>query len=155
MKKILSPRKKFRQIDYLVISLVKPLISRNFCQKSLRVNFRNFHTVCFTLYAPVIISMVTLRFVEFSGQKVIMCVNSSHAFYIIKKTVDLFNSGLCLGHIFKLEELEFSNENSGHNESLCVGLNFVTDFFQKLESLFCIFKSVDHGGANVYQTQWI
>ena len=40
--------KRFRQIIYLVISLVKPLFSRNFFQKSMRVNFRNFHTVlCF------------------------------------------------------------------------------------------------------------
>ena len=52
--------KKFRQIKYLVIPLVKPLLSRInylvifivkllfsriFCQKSMRVNFRNFHTV--------------------------------------------------------------------------------------------------------------
>ena len=35
----------FRQINYLVILLVKPLLSRNFCQKRVRVNFRNFHTV--------------------------------------------------------------------------------------------------------------
>ena len=32
--KIYSHQKKFRQINYLVISLVKPLFSRNFCQKS-------------------------------------------------------------------------------------------------------------------------
>ena len=37
--------KKFRQIDSLVFSLVKTLLSRNFCQKSATVNFRNFHTV--------------------------------------------------------------------------------------------------------------
>jgi len=36
---------KFRQINYLVNSLVKPLLSRNFCQKSVRENFRYFHTV--------------------------------------------------------------------------------------------------------------
>ena len=35
--------KKIRQINYLVISLVKPLLSRNFCQKCVRENFRNFH----------------------------------------------------------------------------------------------------------------
>ena len=34
-----------RQINYLVILLVKSLLSRNFCQKRVRVNFRNFHTV--------------------------------------------------------------------------------------------------------------
>ena len=37
--------KKFRQNNYLVISLVKPLLWRNFCQKYVRENFRNFHTV--------------------------------------------------------------------------------------------------------------
>ena len=40
--------KIFRQITYLVISLVKLLISRNFCQKCVIVNSRNFHTVCVT-----------------------------------------------------------------------------------------------------------
>ena len=37
--------KFFLQINYLVISLVNVLLSRNFCHKSVRVNFRNFHTV--------------------------------------------------------------------------------------------------------------
>ena len=36
--------KKFRQINALVISL-KPLLSRNFCGKSVRENFCIFHTV--------------------------------------------------------------------------------------------------------------
>ena len=43
-EKILT-EKKFRQINYLVISLVKPLLSLIFCQNCVRVNFRNFHTV--------------------------------------------------------------------------------------------------------------
>ena len=34
----------FRQINSLVIYLVNALLSRNFCQNSLRANFRNFHT---------------------------------------------------------------------------------------------------------------
>ena len=42
-------QKKFRQINSLVFSLVKTLLSRNFCQKSVTVNFRNFHTVCQSL----------------------------------------------------------------------------------------------------------
>ena len=37
--------KFFRQINYVVISLVKPLVSRNFCQNYVRVNFCDFHTV--------------------------------------------------------------------------------------------------------------
>ena len=37
--------RNFRQINWLVISLVKPLLSRNFCKKkSVIVNFRNFHS---------------------------------------------------------------------------------------------------------------
>ena len=35
----------FRQINSLVIYLVNAMLSRNFYQKSVRVNFRNFHTV--------------------------------------------------------------------------------------------------------------
>ena len=35
----------FRQINSLVICLVKPLLSRNFCRKSVRLKFHNFHTV--------------------------------------------------------------------------------------------------------------
>ena len=37
--------KIFRQINSLVICLVKPLLSRNFCRKSVRLKFHNFHTV--------------------------------------------------------------------------------------------------------------
>ena len=49
--KIYSHRNFFRQINSLVIYLVNALLSRNFCQKSVRVNFRNFHTVeCCTLW---------------------------------------------------------------------------------------------------------
>ena len=35
----------FRQINSLVLSLVKALFSRNFCQKCMRESSRNFHTV--------------------------------------------------------------------------------------------------------------
>ena len=41
MKNLVSAEKIFRQID----SLVETLFSRNFCQKYVRENFRNFHTV--------------------------------------------------------------------------------------------------------------
>ena len=37
--------KKFRQINTLVNSLVKQLFSQDFCEKSVRENFCNFHTV--------------------------------------------------------------------------------------------------------------
>ena len=42
-------QKIFRQIISLVFSLVKTLLSRNFCQRSVTGNFRNFHTVCLWL----------------------------------------------------------------------------------------------------------
>ena len=45
LRKFTLTEKIFRQITYLVISLVKLLLSRNFCQKSMRVYLRNFHTV--------------------------------------------------------------------------------------------------------------
>ena len=46
MKDLLSPKKYFvKSTRYLVISLVKMLLSRNFYQKSVRVNFRFYHTV--------------------------------------------------------------------------------------------------------------
>ena len=35
----------FREINSLVTYLVKSLLSRNFCQKCVRENSRNFHTV--------------------------------------------------------------------------------------------------------------
>ena len=44
-REILSHRKKFRQINSLVTYLVKLLLSQNFCQKCMRENSRNFHTV--------------------------------------------------------------------------------------------------------------
>ena len=47
-KFFLSHWKKFRQINYLVISLGKPLFPRNFCENSVRENLCKFHTVCHT-----------------------------------------------------------------------------------------------------------
>ena len=46
---ILSHQKKnfFAEINSLVPYLVKPLLSRNFSQKSMRENFYNFHTVTY------------------------------------------------------------------------------------------------------------
>ena len=41
--------KKFRQITYLIISLVKAMLSRNFCEKNVRDNFCNFHSTVWKL----------------------------------------------------------------------------------------------------------
>ena len=50
-KKFSLTKEKFRQINSLVIYLVKRLFSRNFCQKYLRENFCNFHTLwCITMW---------------------------------------------------------------------------------------------------------
>ena len=43
--------KIFREINSLVTFLVKMLLSRNFCQKCVRVNFRYFHTVCLVAWS--------------------------------------------------------------------------------------------------------
>ena len=45
LRKFTSTEKIFRQNTYLVISLAKLLLSRNFCQNCAGVNSRNFHTV--------------------------------------------------------------------------------------------------------------
>ena len=47
MKNLLSPKKNFvKSTRYLVFSLVKMLISRNFCQKSVTVNLRHSVEIC-------------------------------------------------------------------------------------------------------------
>ena len=48
-EKFTLTQKIFRQINYSVILLVKPLFSRNVCQKSVTVKFRFFHIVAHTL----------------------------------------------------------------------------------------------------------
>ena len=50
----------FRKINSLVISLVKTLISRKICQKRVRVNFYNFHTVSTTVWKFKKISIVQI-----------------------------------------------------------------------------------------------
>ena len=44
-------KKIFRQINSLVTYLVKPLLSRNFRQKCVRENSRNFHNVTLLCYS--------------------------------------------------------------------------------------------------------
>ena len=44
-KNYLITKEIFRQINSLVTCLVKPLLSRNFCQKCVRENSRNFYSV--------------------------------------------------------------------------------------------------------------
>ena len=44
LEKLTLANEQYRQINHLVILIVKALLSRKFCQKRVRVNFRNFHT---------------------------------------------------------------------------------------------------------------
>ena len=53
--------KIFRQINSLVICLVKPLLSRNFCRKSVRLNFHNFHTVPHSAQCGKMKNLVSLK----------------------------------------------------------------------------------------------
>ena len=46
-REILSHLKIFREINSLVTYLVKPMLSRNFYQKRVRENNRNFHNVMY------------------------------------------------------------------------------------------------------------
>ena len=48
--------KIFREINSLLISLVKTLLSRNFCQKWVKENFWNFHTVESILRLSILIN---------------------------------------------------------------------------------------------------
>ena len=62
----------FCGINYEVSSLVEPLLSRNFCQKSVRENFRNFHTVISRLPETSYVKMIDVwliftMFIPFYG----------------------------------------------------------------------------------------
>ena len=46
--KISFTKRKIREINYLAIYSIKTLLSRNFCQERVRVDFRNFHTMLLT-----------------------------------------------------------------------------------------------------------
>ena len=64
LRKFTLTEKIFRQITYLVMSLVKMLLSRNFCQKRVRVNFRNFHTAVHSVHSVEITEIYSQTFVK-------------------------------------------------------------------------------------------
>ena len=118
MKKLLS-RKKFCQINDLVISLVKPLLSRNFCQKIIRENCRNFHTACIicTFYKEMEIKIVKsiwriwnlLRWVYFTElflqenyntaqHYIVLCVLKNNTYTVIKNSSNQ-NKALYVNHL--------------------------------------------------------
>ena len=53
IEKFSLTEKIFHEISSLVTSLVKPLLSRNFWQKSVRENFNNFNTVDITVWLKI------------------------------------------------------------------------------------------------------
>ena len=57
--------KIFRQINSLVICLVKPLLSRNFCRKNVRLKFHNFHTMHTALWVKIVIVWSLLHTAHF------------------------------------------------------------------------------------------
>ena len=65
-RKILSHRIFFREIISLLTSLVKTFLSRNFCQHSVRVSFRNFNTAhcgvhnCITGFRKISVKITSL-----------------------------------------------------------------------------------------------
>ena len=89
----------FRQINSsLVIHLIKQSISRNFCQKCMRENFRNFHSVTSELFVfpHVKFSLTEMFFREISS---------------LAKT--LLSRNFCQ----KLVRVNFSNFHSVHSQS--------------------------------------
>ena len=65
-------KKLFREINslFLVItSLVKPMLSRNFCQKSARDNFRNFHTAVWWFHSHAFLTKIPWK------QRLIDCMH--------------------------------------------------------------------------------
>ena len=66
MSNLLSLKKSFvKSTTYLVISLVKVLLSRYFCQKNVRVIFWNFHTKLFL--SPNLFRLIFHNFTNFLG----------------------------------------------------------------------------------------
>ena len=61
MRNLVSPKKySVKLTTYLVISLVKTLLSRNFCHKCVRLNRSNFHTVTLLLF-PLFLAKISWK----------------------------------------------------------------------------------------------
>ena len=91
------PLKKFRQINYLVISLVKqlkPLLSQNFCQKCVRVNFCNIHSTlrslrnfCITIFwknsVKTTVKSFTVKLISRNNPQVIQKFRKLHTVHTV------------------------------------------------------------------------
>ena len=105
-------KEKFRQINSLVIYLVKPLLSRDFRQKCVRVNFRNFHSVVW-------------RNDEFSVTKEIFRQINSLVLYLVKP---LISRNFCQKYV---------RENSRNSHTVSKFYNFCNMCF--VYSKFSVF----------------
>ena len=102
----------FRQINYLVISLVKPLLSRSFCQKCVRVTFRN---LLLHFYDKKFRERKVYKGVGFTKKKM---VKDNFSFFITQLIIHLFNFYLryslfqgCINKIVKQLKQRASRNN--------------------------------------------
>ena len=77
-QKFTLTEKIFRQINYLVISLANALVSRNFCQKCVRDNFCNFHTVLSTILKNEKLSLIEKIFRQIKSLNIIKYIASCY-----------------------------------------------------------------------------
>ena len=70
-EKFYLTKKIFRQINSLVTYLVKPLLSRNFCQKCVRENVRNFLTVLYLQLVVVLMLEAVAKKLRHNGEAVV------------------------------------------------------------------------------------
>ena len=89
-EKFTVTNKKFRQINSLVLSLVKTLLSRNFCQISVTVNFHNFHNVVykswFFTWNQLFKKFREINFTEFRDEILWIALNVLEIQYHVKST---------------------------------------------------------------------
>ena len=104
----------FRQINYLAISLVKVLLSRKFCQKSVRVNFCKNHTVLCTIF----------RFTKYLG-------NAKFSPNRFRRSVFKWNIFLTIWWFFDVSSYDWFEEIS-YDMALRIDVHFYDDTFLKI-----------------------
>ena len=72
----------FRQINSIVTYLVKPLLSRNFSQKCVRENSRNFHTVSLSQCGNLAIFLLFRFYVKSLSQRGNLAIILLFRFYV-------------------------------------------------------------------------
>ena len=114
MKNLLAMKFFFRQINYLAISLVKVLLSRKFCQKSVRVNFCKNHTVLCTIF----------RFTKYLG-------NAKFSPNRFRRSVFKWNIFLTIWWFFDVSSYDWFEEIS-YDMALRIHVHFYDDTFLKI-----------------------